>query len=192
MKRLIVLSVTVLAMVTGILALVVVENPKLRVQRVQKRFGEMPNVKIEFISDLTKQASDSVSATIEVVGKGRIGFAGLSTASFRHSSHVYLAGIGDYGFRTRELVGDQEAYGYAIDVGIKSPIPEVRKLGITGVQSAVAHFDDLKSLVAQWPVTTNEWPTRWPLKPGQWSNRTDEEVHFSDLPHSDYYFCLKR
>jgi hypothetical protein len=103
-----------------------------------------------------------------------------------------LHGIGPYGFRTRELVKGQEAYGYDIDVGASSPIPAARKLGITSIQSAIAHYDELLAIVAHWPVTTNDWPHHWPAKAGDWSTTSDEEVHFPDLPRGDYYFCLKR
>jgi len=90
------------------------------------------------------------------------------------------------------LVKGQEGYGYDVDIGTASPIPSARQLGITSVQSAIAHYDDLLALVAHWPVTTNEWPTNWPAKTGEWSKTSAEEVHFADLPRGDYYFCLKQ
>lgn len=168
------------------------DDPKAEVAAVQKRLAGMPNVKVTYISDLTKQASQCITAYVEVDGKGEMGFNGLSTSSFGHSSHIRLHGIGPYGFRTRELVKRQEWYGYDIDIGTASPIPAARQLGITSVRSAVAHYDELLALVAHWPVTTNEWPRHWPAKTGEWSNTSDEEIHFADLPRGDYYFCLKQ
>jgi len=167
-------------------------DPKAEVAAIQKRLAEMPNVRFKYISDLTKQASQCITAYVEVDGKGEMGFNGLSTSSFGHSSHIRLHGIGPYGFRTRELVKGQEGYGYDIDIGTASPIPAARQLGITSVQSAIAHYDDLLALVAHWPITTNEWPRHWPANSGEWSKTSDVEIHFADLPRGDYYFCLKR
>jgi hypothetical protein len=182
----------VVAFFIGIVALVVLDNPQVRVAAVRKCFDQMPNVRVTYISDLTKQASQVITADIEVSGKGEMSFTGLSTSSFGNTSRIRLSGIGPYGFRTRQLVRGQEAYGYDIDNGPSSPIPAARNLKITSVQSAVAHYDDLLALLAPWPVTTNEWPRHWPPKAGEWSVATDEEVHFPDLPRGDYYFCLKR
>jgi len=176
----------------AIIALVVLDDPKARVSAVKKRFEQMPNVRLTFVSDLTKQASQAITADIEVAGKGEMSFSGLSTSSFGDCSHNSLSGIGQYGFRTRQLVKGQEAYGYDIDIGAASPIPAARQLGITSVQSAVAHYDNLLALVAHWPVTTNEWPSGWPAKKGEWSKTLDEEIHFADLPRGNYYFCLQR
>ena len=173
-------------------ALVLFEDPKAEVAAIQKRLTEIPNVKVTYISDLTKQASQCITAYVEVDGKGEMGFNGLSTSSFGNSSHIRLHGIGQYGFRTRQLVKKQEVYSYDIDIGAASPIPAARRLGITSVQSAVAHYDDLLALVAHWPVTTNEWPTNWPAKTGEWSKTSADEIHFADLPRGDYYFCLKQ
>jgi hypothetical protein len=200
MRRICIISAVVVAVVAvAAIALFLVgaaafllDDPKAAVAAVQKRFEEMPNVKVTYISDLTKQASQSITAYVQVTGKGEIGFTGLSTSSFGHTSHIYLHGIGPYGFRTRELVKKQEAYGYAIDIGSASPIPAARQLGVTSVQSAVSHYDDLLALVAHWPVITNEWPRAWPAKAGEWSSTSGEEIHFADLPRGDYYFCLKR
>ena len=193
MRRIVIIICSLVAIfLVAIITLVVLDDPKARVSAVQKQFNEMPNVKVTYISDLTKQASQSITAYIEVEGKGGMGFAGLGPSSFGQASHVHLHGIGPYGFRTRELLKEREGYGYAIDIGAKSPIPGARKLGITNIQSAVEHYDDLLALVAHWPVTTNEWPTSWPAKTGEWSKASEEEIHFSDLPRGDYYFCLKR
>jgi hypothetical protein len=190
----VVAMVAVAAIALFLVGVVVVwlDDPKAAVAAVQKRFEEMPNVKVTYISDLTKQASQSITAYIEVTEKGQIAFTGLSTSSFGRASHIFLHGVGPYGFRTRELVKGREGYGYAIDIGAASPIPAARQLGITSVQSAVLHYDDLLALVAHWPVTTKEWPSGWPAKTGEWSITSGEEIHFADLPRGDYYFCLKR
>jgi hypothetical protein len=182
----------VIAFVVVVGALFLFDDPKAEVAAVQKRFAELHNVRLTYISDLTKQASQCITAYVQVDGKGEMGFNGLSTSSFGHSSHVRLHGIGAYGFRTRQLVKGQEGYGYDIDIGPASPIPEARRLGITSVQSAVAHYDDLLALFAPWPVTTNDKPRHWPPKTGEWSKTSEEEIHFADLPRGDYYFCLKR
>ena len=188
----IIVGCVVAAFLIGIVALVVLDNPQAQVAAVRKCFDQMPSVRVTYISDLTKQASQVITADIEVSGKGQMSFTGLSTGSFRSASRIRLSGIGPYGFRMRRLVGTQEAYGYDIDIGVASPIPAARQLGITSVQSAVAHYDELLALVAHWPVTTNEWPSGWPAKTGEWSNTSGEEIHFADLPRGDYYFCLKR
>jgi hypothetical protein len=193
MRRFIIIaSCLVGALLIGIVVLVVLENPQAQVAAVRTRFEQIPNVRLTYISDLTKQASQVITADIEVSGKGQMSFTGLSPSSFGSASHIRLSGIGPYGFRMRRLVGTQEAYGYDIDIGPSSPIPAARSLGITSVQSAIAHYDELLSLVAHWPVTTNEWPSGWPAKTGEWSKTTGEEIHFADLPRGDYYFCLKR
>jgi hypothetical protein len=188
--RVLVLAVVGLLLTFGVLALL--NTPQAEVAAIRKHLTAIPNVRVTYISDLTKQASQCITAYVEVDRKGAIGFNGLSTSSFGHSSRIRLHGIGPYGFRTRELVKGQEGYGYDIDVGVSSPIPAARKLGITSVQSAIAHYDELLAIVAHWPVTTNDWPRHWPAKAGEWSTTSDEEVHFPNLPRGDYYFCLKR
>jgi len=193
MRRLIIIGgCLAVAFLIGIVALVVLDNPQARVAAVRLRLEQIPNVRLSFISDLTKQASQVIAADIEVSGKGEMSFTGLSTGSFESASHIRLSGIGPYGFRTRELVGGREAYGYDIDIGPSSPIPAARSLGITSVQSAVARYDKLLALVAHWPVTTNEWPSHWPARTGEWSKTSNEEVHFADSRTGDYYFCRKR
>lgn len=193
MRRIIVIvGCLVGACLIGIVALGVLDHPQARVAAVRTRFEQIPNVRLAYISDLTKQASQVITADIEVSGKGAMSFTGLSKASFENASRIRLSGIGPYGFRTRELERGREAYGYDIDIGPSSPIPAARSLGITNVQSAVAHYDALLALVARWPVTTNEWPSGWPPKKGEWSKTSDEEIHFADLPRGDHYFCLKR
>ncbi len=167
-------------------------DPNAEVAAIRSRLAEIPGVRVTYISDLTKQASQCITAYVKVDRKGEIGFNGLSASSYGHSAHIRLHGIGPYGFRTRELVKGQEGYGYDIDIGTASPIPAARKLGIASVQSAVGHYDELLALVAQWPVVTNDWPRNWPTKAGEWSKTSDEEIHFAHLPKGDYYFCLKR
>ncbi len=193
MRRFIIIACCLaVAILIGIVTFVVLDNPQARAAAVRTHFEQMPDVRLTYISDLTKQASQSITADIKVSGKGEMSFTGLGAGSFRKSSHIHLSGIGPYGFRTRELVGDREAYGYDIDIGPSSPIPAARTLRITNVQSAVARYDELLALVARWPVTTNEWPSGWPAKKGEWSKTSGEEIHFVDLPRGDYYFCLKR
>jgi len=167
-------------------------DPNAEVAAIQSRLRQIPGVRVTYISDLSKQASQCITAYVEVGGKGKMGFNGLSIGSFRHPSHIRLHGIGPYGFRMRELQKGQESYGYDIDIGKASPIAEARKLAITSVQSAVTHYDELLALVAHWPVITNEWPNGWPAKAGEWSKTSDEEIHFPNPPRGDYYFCLKR
>ncbi len=181
----------VAAVISAIVAIFLLDDPKARVAEVQRCLTRMPNVRVTHISDLTKQASQVISADIEVPRKGQMSFTGLRPSSFGEASHIRSQGIGPYGFRTRELAKGQESYGYDIDIGTASTIPAVRKLGITSVQSAVAQYDELLALVAHWPVITNEWPRGWPAKPGEWSKTSEEEIHFPDLPRGDYYFCLK-
>jgi hypothetical protein len=187
-----IVACVVLAFIFGLCALVLSENPQARVASVGARLEQIPNVKLVYISDLTKQASQLISATIEVRGKGAMSFTGLSAGSFERASKVRLSGIGPYGFRTRELHGDREAYGYDIEVGPSSPIPAARMLGISNVQAAVAQYDRLLEIVSNWPVTTNEWPNGWPPQKGEWSKTSAEEIHFSHFPRGDYYFCLKQ
>lgn len=182
--------VTLLAI--AVIVLIVCDDPKARVNAVQKRLNQIPNVKVTYISDLTKQASEIISVDIEVAGKGRMRFMGRYRNSFVNSSRIRLSGIGPYGFRTRQLVGTQEAYGFDINIGPSSPIPAARNLHITSVRSAVEHYDDLLALVADWPVITGAWPNGWPPKQGEWSKTSAEEIHFPDLPGADYYFCLKQ
>lgn len=168
------------------------DNPKRRVAAVKECFGQMSNVRLTYVSDLEKQASQVISAYVEVEGKGEVGFIRLSPVSFGRSPHTYLEGIGPYGFRTRQLISGQQAYGYDIDIGPSSPIPDARKLGITNVQSAVAHYDDLVDLISGWPVTTNEWPTGWPVEASAWSSTFGQEIRFVDSAGQDCFFCLKR
>ena len=192
MRRMVIIAICVIAaLLAVIIAAVLIDDPKARVSAVQKCFDKMPNIKVTFISDLTKQVSQVISADVDVTDKGRMGFSSLCPEIFGNSPHVRMGGIGPYDFRTRELVDGQERYGWTIDVGTASPIPEVSKLGITNVQSAIAHHDELLALVANWPVITNEWPTNWPPKKGVGSNTSKQEIHFPDLPKADYYFCLR-
>jgi hypothetical protein len=185
-----VLAAVGLLLTLGVLALL--DDGQAEAAAVRKHLAAIPKVRVTYVSDPTKQASQCITAYVDVDGKGALGFNGLRTSSFGHSSRIRLHGIGPYGFRTRELVKGQEGYGYDIDIGASSPIPAARKLGITSVQSAIARYDELLAIVAHWPVTTNDWPRHWPARTGGWSATSDEEVHFPDLPRGDYYFCLKR
>src|SRR5438552_631985 len=160
MRHIVIIATCVIAaLLAVIIAPVFFDNPKARVAAVQKCFDQMSNVKVTFISDLTKQASQIISASVDVKDKGQMGFSSLCPEAFGNSSHVRMFGIGPYDFRTRELVDGQERYGWTIDVGTASPIPEVRRLGITNVQAAVTHHDELLAIIASWPVITNAWPT---------------------------------
>ncbi len=182
-------GVIVLAIFLGVAYLL--DDPRADVAAVRKQFEAIPNVRVTYISDLTKQASQSITAYVEIKGDLRMGFGGLSASSFGHTSRIWLSGIGPYDFRTRGLERGSEYYGYSINIGTSSPIPAARRLGITSIQSAIAHYDELMGIVAHWPVTTNDWPKDWPAKIGEWSKTSEEEVHFPNPPKGDYYFCLK-
>jgi hypothetical protein len=166
-------------------------EPTARVRAVRKGFEKMPGVTVKYVSDLSKQAVQLVSADIEVDGKGEMSLGGLDSTSFQRSPCIILEGVGPYRFRTRALENGHQGYGWAIDIGTSSPIPAAKRLGITNVQSAIAHYDDLVALIADWPITTKDWPSGWPREPGAWSTTSDGEVHFADA-RGDYYFCLKR
>lgn len=167
-------------------------EPRVRVRTVRKHFEELSNVRLKYISDLTKQAIQIVSAEIEVDGKGEMILSGLDETSFGRAPYIHLLGIGSYRFRTRSLENGSEGYGWTINIGTSSPIPAVKRLGITNVQSAIAHYDDLVTLIADWPVTPTDWPNGWPRKRGEWANTSTEEIHFPDPPRGDFYFCLTR
>lgn len=187
-----ILSATATLALIGMTAWFFTDDRKAEVAAVRQRFASMPDVKVTYITDLEKQASQSITADLEVEGKGGIRFTALEPGSFELPQHVLLTGIEEYAFRTRQRVGDQESYGYAIDVGPQSPIPAVKSLGINNVQSAVLHYDELRALFATWPATTQEWPADWPPREGQWDRISREEVHFVDSPRGDYCFCRKR
>src|SRR5213082_23608 len=105
----IIVGLVVVALLIAIVAMVLLDDPKARVAAVRKCFTRIPNVRVTYVSDLTKQASQVITADIEVPGKGQMSFTGLSTSSFGDASHIRLSGIGPYGFRTRELIRGQEA-----------------------------------------------------------------------------------
>ncbi|HEY1170295.1 MAG TPA: hypothetical protein VGH19_02890 [Verrucomicrobiae bacterium] len=159
---------------------------------VKAELERMPNVKILELNGVHDLTMEEIWTRIDIADKGEMGFFELDRDSFQQTQNLRLTSIGPYSFRTRQLVGDRESYGGDIEIGPSSPIPAVRSLGITSVQSAVAHYDKLLALVSTWPVTTNDWPSGWPPKKGEWSKKSDEEIHFADLPHGDYYFSLKQ
>jgi hypothetical protein len=131
------------------------------------------------VSDLSKQASQVISASLDIQGKGEIGFTGLSKKSFGDNQHLYLTRIGQVWFCAREIQNGRESFGYAIDIGPDGPISELAKLEITSVQSAISHYDDIYSCIAGWPSTTNEWPKR------------DQEVLFKTDSEDLYYYTTK-
>jgi hypothetical protein len=159
---------------------------------VRAKLERIPGAQVLELSGNHDVTLEEIWARINIEGKGEMGFFELNRDSFQQTQSLRLRSIGPYSFRTRQLVGGRESYGGDIEIGPSSPIPAVRSLGITSVQSAVVHYDQLLALVSTWPVTTNEWPSGWPPKKGDWSKKSEEEIHFSDLPHGDYYFCLKR
>lgn len=189
MKRTLAGTAIITAVATaGLFALYWSENPQARVAAVEKLLTEIPEVRLVYISDLEKQASQLITAYVAVDGKGEMGFTDLHPGSFKDSSHVYLHGIGPYTFRTRALLGGRETYGYAIDIGPDSPIPEARRLGIINVQAAVAQYDALMTFLQDWPVTTNEWPARTT----KWSSSSAEEIRFADASGEGIFFSLKQ
>ena len=51
-----------MALLVAVVTLVLLDDPKARVAAVQKCFDQMPNVRVTYISDLTKQASQVITA----------------------------------------------------------------------------------------------------------------------------------
>lgn len=182
------IAIIMAAATAGLLAFYWSGNPQARVATVKRLFSEIPEVKLVYISDLEKQASQLITAYVAVDGKGELGFTDLHPGSFKDSSRLYLHGIGAYTFRTREPLGGREAYGYAIDIGRDSPIPEARRLGIKNIQGAVAQYDELMKILQHWPVITNEWPA----KSTNWSVPSEEELGFVDSSGNEIFFCLKQ
>ena len=185
-------SVVVVSAFAAVAALFRFDDPQAEVRKVEKCFAGLPGIRLIWISDLTKQASKSIEASVDVPGKGGMSFTGMCPQSFESAPHLYLTGVGPYVFRTRELVKGTERYGWAIDVGPASPVSAFRKLDIRNVQTAASRYDDLIAAIAGWPVTAGEWPASWPAKEGEWSATSDKEIHFPDPPGGDYFFCLKR
>lgn len=162
------------------LALVIHFNSgPVRTREVRTLLDEIPDTKVTYISDLSKQASQSISALLELPDSRQIGFTHLDKGDFRNSPHIHLLSIGSFHFRNRIIRDGQEGYWYDIDVGSGGPIPEVSELGITNIQSALLHYDTILSCVLRWPATTNEWPTR------------DEEILFKDDSGNEYYYARK-
>ncbi len=154
-------------------------SPSIRTQRVRACLDLIPNAEVTYVSDLSKQASQVISASLDIQGKGEIGFTGLSKKSFEEGHHLYLSEIGQVRFRTREIENGRESFGYAIDIGPDGPISELAMLEIASVQSAISHYDDILSCIAGWPSTTNEWPKR------------DQEILFKDDSGDQYHYAKK-
>jgi len=178
MKTTIVLSVVAVAVITVSLHLYF-SSPGFRTQRVRAYLTQIPKAEVTFVSDLSKQASQVISASLYIQDKGEISLTGLSKRSFVGSPHLYLNGIGEVRFRTRMIKNGRESYGYAIDIGPDGPISELAKLQITSVQSAISHYDHILSCIADWPSTTNEWPKR------------DQEILFKDDSGDQYFYAKK-
>ena len=167
-------------------------SPNARVAAVRAGIERIPNVRMAHISDLDKQASESICALIEVPGKGKIGLTSLEPESFKGSRQIFLQSIGPFGFCSRRKWDGQPAYAWWIDIGPDSPIPAARALKLTTVQAAISHYDDILSLVSEWPISSHGWPSGWPVKDEEWSKTSKEEIHFSDANGTDYFFCLTR
>ena len=181
------------AAVTLIIVLWVLnDSPKARVAAVRAEMEKIPNVRMIAISDLDKQASESISALIEVPGKGKMSLTSLEPESFRGSRQLLLQSIGPFGFCSRTKLDGHQAYAWWIDIGPGSPIPAARELKLTTVQAAISHYDEILSLISDWPVTTHDWPLGWPVKDEEWAKTSKEEIHFSDAKGADYFFCLRR
>ena len=167
-------------------------SSKARVAAVRAEIEKIPNIRVIGISDLEEQASESITAHIEVHGKGEIGFTSLAPQSFMDSPHICLDSIGPFGFCSRTKIDGYQAYAWWIDIGPDSPIPAARALKLKNVQAAISHYDEILSLFSDWPVTAHDWPSGWPVKDGEWPKTSKEEVHFSDAKSADYFFCLRR
>jgi hypothetical protein len=164
------------------------DSPRARVAAVRAGIERIPNVRMVHISDLDKQASDNIGALIEVRGKGKMGFTSLEPKSFKGTRQIFLQSIGPFGFCSRS----NQFYAWWIDIGPDSPIPAARALKLTTVQAAISHYDDILSFVSEWPISSQGWPSGWPVKDEEWSKTSKEEIHFSDANGTDYFFCLTR
>jgi hypothetical protein len=168
------------------------DNPRAHVAAVRTAFEKIPNVKILSITDPDKQDSDIITAHVKVSGKGEIGFTSLEAESFRDVHHIRIVGIGPWGFCSRARIDGSQGYSWWIDIGPKSPIPALRALGLTNVQAAISHYEDILSQIADWPIAANDWPPGWPVTDKEWSKTSNNEVRFTDAEGNDYFFCLRR
>ncbi len=178
MKKIIVIAVLV-ATVVAVSLQVYFSSSGVRTQRVRACLVEIPNAEVSYVSDLSEQASQIISASLDIPNKGEIGFTVLSPNSFAESRHLYLNSIGQSRFRTREIENGRESFGYAIDIGPHGPIPELANVEISSVQSAILRYDEILSCIADWPSTTNEWPSR------------KQEILFKDSSGNQYYYTRK-
>jgi hypothetical protein len=81
------------------------DSPKARVAAVRAALEKIPDVTITNISDLEKQASESITARLKISGKGELGFVLLEPQSFKDSRHICINGIGPFGSCSRTKVG---------------------------------------------------------------------------------------
>lgn len=192
MKRIAIIIAALVALsVVGVLISAMLYDPKARVAEVEREITRIDGVELNYISDLEKQASQLVSAELEVEGKGRIGFTALSRKSFEDSTSLRLAHIGTRGFRSRQIINGRQAYGYELDIGPSSAISAVRSLNITSVQKAITHYDELISLTESWPIIQGDWPSTWPVDSASWSEVSAEEIRFVDPEGAEFFYCMK-
>lgn len=179
MRRSILLVVGLISVNAGLLVILVwKERPSALLAEIQECFKRIPNIEITEIVKPPAEFLDSAAVTVAIRDKGEIGFSGLRGRSFKSSSHIHLYKIGNYSLRSRVKMGDQEYFGYDIDVGVDSPVPAIRALKIRNVASAISHYDELLNIVSDWPKSEANWP------------KTSEEVHFPAPPKADYFFSL--
>jgi hypothetical protein len=168
------------------------DNSKARVVKIREEIQKIPNAKLVGISDLDKQASSSISALLEIPGKGKIGFTDLEPESFGHPPEIHIEEIGPFTFCTRTKFDGHQGYGWSIDIGPESPIPDVRALNITNVQTAITHYEELLSLISKLPSGGNGWPTNWPVSDDEWSKTSNEEMHFVNAKGIDFFISVRR
>ncbi len=135
------------------------ESPNVRMRNVRKWLGQIPDIEVNYVSDLNKQASEAITAWVKVNGKGTMAFTGMEQCVFDGSRHIYITEIAGLSFRTHCIdEHGRECCGWAIDIGSDSDITEMARLNITTIQEAILHYDDVLACVSQWPSATNELP----------------------------------
>ena len=127
---------------------------------------------------------EDIGAEIAVKGKGKIRFFALTRDSFRSTPVICLHTIGPYEFEyggtgyvgvvktaTDEPVRSQFR-GSAIDIGTDGEFAGFFPFQVKTVQDVIARYDDICSIIAEWP-------------------EAPEKRHFRNEEGTDYWFSKK-
>jgi len=133
---------------------------------IKSKFLEMPIIDIVQMGGNKDVTYEDIWAEINVKGKGKITFYGISRESFKETPKIVLGKIGDYDIRwegegdievTNSETGNRESIrskltGNAINIGKNGEFAQFFNFEIKNIEDVITKYDQILSVVASWPT----------------------------------------